>query len=40
LDDWTLNESILYAVYPSRRYVVSKVRAFIDFLIDEFDEGN
>ena len=38
LDDWAPNESILYAVYPSRRYVVSKVRAFIDFLIDEFDE--
>lgn len=39
LDDWAPNESILYAIYPSRRYVISKVRVFIDFLIDEFDEG-
>ena len=36
LDDWAPNESILYAVYPSRRSVVSKVRVFIDFLTDEF----
>jgi DNA-binding transcriptional LysR family regulator len=40
LDDWAPNETTLYAIYPSRRYVVSKVRAFIDFLIDEFDEEN
>ena len=38
LDDWSPNETILYAVYPSRRYVVSKVRAFIDFLIEELSE--
>ncbi len=36
LDDWSANETILYAVYPSKRYVVSKVRAFLDFLIKEF----
>ena len=36
LDDWSANETILYAVYPSKRYVVSKVRAFLDFLIEEF----
>lgn len=36
LSDWSANETILYAVYPSKRYVVSKVRAFLDFLIEEF----
>lgn len=35
LEDWTPNETTLYAVYPSRRYVLSKVRVFLDFLIDE-----
>ena len=38
LEDWTPNETFLYAVYPSRRYVVSKVRVFLDFLIDEFGQ--
>ncbi|WP_217354241.1 LysR family transcriptional regulator [Ruegeria arenilitoris] len=36
LEDWTPNETSLYAVYPSRRYVVSKVRVFLDFLVEEF----
>ncbi|MEM0947246.1 MAG: LysR family transcriptional regulator [Pseudomonadota bacterium] len=35
LADWVPNETTLYAVYPSRRYVLSKVRIFLDFLIDE-----
>ncbi|MEO1110536.1 MAG: LysR family transcriptional regulator [Pseudomonadota bacterium] len=35
LSDWSANETPLYAVYPSRRYVVPKVRAFLDFLIEE-----
>ena len=38
LDDWAPNESTLYAIYPSRRHLVSKVRVFIDFLIDEFND--
>jgi DNA-binding transcriptional LysR family regulator len=29
-------DSAIYAVYPSRRYLTPKVRAFIDFLIDQF----
>lgn len=37
LEEWVANETILYAVYPSKRYVVSKVRAFLDFLIEEFN---
>lgn len=36
LDNWSPNESTLYAVYPSKRYIVSKVRVFLDFLIEEF----
>ncbi|KUJ78451.1 transcriptional regulator [Ruegeria profundi] len=35
LQDWTPNETSLYAVYPSRRFIVSKVRVFLDFLVDE-----
>ena len=35
LDDWSANTTTLYAVYPSKRYVVSKVRVFLDFLIEE-----
>lgn len=38
LEDWKPNETFLYAVYPSKRYVVSKVRVFLDFLIDEFGQ--
>lgn len=33
LDDWASDRTTLYAVYPSRRYVVPKVRAFVDFLV-------
>jgi DNA-binding transcriptional LysR family regulator len=32
LTDWTLPELALYAVYPERRLLAPKVRAFIDFL--------
>ncbi len=35
LDDWAPAETSIYVVYPSRQYVLPKVRAFIDFLIDE-----
>lgn len=38
LDDWTPVETSIYAVYPSRQYVLPKVRAFVDFLIDEMQE--
>lgn len=34
LDDWSTVETHVYAVYPSRRYLNSKVRAFVDFLIE------
>ncbi len=35
LEDWTPDETSLYAVYPSRRYVVPKVRVFLDLLVNE-----
>lgn len=36
LDDWATVETDVYAVYPSRRHVVAKLRAFLDFLVTEF----
>jgi DNA-binding transcriptional LysR family regulator len=35
LDDWSAVELSVYAVYPSRRHVVPKLRALIDFLVEE-----
>lgn len=34
LEDWSTVETHVYAVYPSRRYLNSKVRAFVDFLVE------
>ena len=31
-----LTEAGIYAVYPHRRYLPAKVRAFVDFLADWF----
>ncbi len=36
LEDWTTMETTLYAVYPSRQHIAPKIRAFLDFLIEEF----
>lgn len=35
LDAWSAVELSVYAVYPSRRHLVAKLRAFIDFLVEE-----
>lgn len=41
LSEWTTNETVLYAVYPSRRLTAPKVRCFLDFLVDAFrDDGS
>ncbi len=32
LNDWAMVDTYLYAVYPSRRHVAAKVRAFVDFV--------
>ena len=34
LDDWSLVPYSVYAIYPSRRHVPAKVRAFLDFIVD------
>jgi DNA-binding transcriptional LysR family regulator len=39
LDDWSPDETTLYAVYPSKRHLVSKIRAFLDFLVEHLGEG-
>ena len=36
LPDWELPQSTLYALYPDRRLLPMKVRAFIDFMADWF----
>ncbi len=38
LDEWACDETTVYAVYPSRSYMASKVRVFIDFLIEQLGE--
>jgi len=35
LDDWSAVELSVYAVYPSKRHLLPKVRAFVDFLVEE-----
>lgn len=35
LQDWSPDQTFVYAVYPSRRHMVAKVRAFVDFLLEE-----
>lgn len=36
LEDWDTVVTTLYAIYPSRQHLVPKVRAFLDFLSEEF----
>lgn len=36
LADWTKVETSVYAIFPSRRYVVPALRVFLDFVTDEF----
>ncbi len=36
LEDWVTVETTLYAVYPSRQHVAPKLRAFLDFLVEQF----
>lgn len=37
LEDWRTVETTLYAVYPSRQHLAPKIRAFLDFLAEEFN---
>jgi DNA-binding transcriptional LysR family regulator len=38
LNDWTSTNYSVYAVYPSRRYVPAKVRAFLNFVLEDLAE--
>jgi DNA-binding transcriptional LysR family regulator len=38
LPDWDGAQSWLWAVYPHARFLPRKVRAFVDFLVDEFGD--
>ncbi|MGA4635507.1 LysR family transcriptional regulator [Pseudomonas solani] len=35
LEDWEPVKTHVYAIYPSRRHMLAKVRAFVDFLVEE-----
>lgn len=35
LNDWPATQTTLYAMYPSKRHVSAKVRAFVDFVANE-----
>ncbi|MES2360833.1 MAG: LysR substrate-binding domain-containing protein [Pseudomonadota bacterium] len=39
LQDWQRNESHVYAVYLSRRFLSPKVRVFIDFMVEHAGKG-
>jgi DNA-binding transcriptional LysR family regulator len=36
LESFEAPASPIYAVYPSRRFLPAKVRAFVDFLVERF----
>jgi DNA-binding transcriptional LysR family regulator len=38
LPAWEAAKSWVWAVYPHARFLPLKVRAFVDFLVDEFGE--
>jgi DNA-binding transcriptional LysR family regulator len=39
LNEWSAVDLSVYAVYPSRRHGVAKLRAFVDFLVEELNAG-
>ena len=39
LAEWTEPEAAVYAVYPHRQHLSPKVRAFVDFLVEQFGRG-
>lgn len=38
LQDWPLSQLALHAVYPSRRHLTARVRAFVDFLVERIGD--
>ncbi|ATQ42405.1 LysR family transcriptional regulator [Caulobacter mirabilis] len=39
LDDWSADETSIFAVYPSRRHMAAKVRVFLSFLVETLEGG-
>ncbi len=39
LDDWSADETSIFAIYPSRRHVAAKVRVFMAFLAEALGGG-
>mgnify|MGYP001171623261 FL=1 len=37
-DDWQTDEMKAYIVYPNRKFLLPKVRTFIDFIVDYFGD--
>jgi len=35
LEDWSATETSVYALYPSRRHVTAKIKAFLDFIAEQ-----
>lgn len=35
LAEWSFIETSIYAIYPSRQYILPKVRSFVEFLVEE-----
>ena len=40
LDTWDTAEITHYAIYPSRQHLAPKIRAFVDFLVRQFEFGS
>lgn len=40
LDTWNTAEITHYAIYPSRQHLAPKIRAFVDFLVRQFEFGS
>ncbi len=38
LEDWESVQTTLYAVYPTRQFLAPKIRVFLDFVIEEFQQ--
>jgi DNA-binding transcriptional LysR family regulator len=36
LDEWTIPETDIFAVFGLRQYVPSKIQVFVDFLVERF----
>jgi DNA-binding transcriptional LysR family regulator len=35
LDDWPATETSVYALYPSKKHMSAKVKAFLEFVVEQ-----